>query len=121
MFAVAIGGACGAVLRYFLSQIGKNIAFPLATIGINLLGCFIAGIVFALEIQSRLKPSTIQFFKIGFCGSLTTFSTFSLDTFSLLKHGQYGLALCNISLQVILGIACVIFGFILGKWVTRMT
>ena len=82
---IAIGGWLGAVLRFLLTEyINNNISnlIPLGTLSVNVLGCFIMGCVAGL-IASKSSPMYF-FFTIGFLGSFTTMSAFSIQTFELL-------------------------------------
>ena len=101
---IAIGGAAGACLRFFLSQImlqwfGKG--FPFGTLLVNVIGSFCLGFVYALieqgQIEILLWRTTIG---IGFLGALTTFSTFSVDTLLLLQQGFWFKAGLNILLNL---------------------
>ncbi|MCV2884078.1 fluoride efflux transporter CrcB [Aestuariibacter sp. AA17] len=101
---IAIGGAAGACLRFFLSQLmlqwfGKG--FPFGTLLVNVIGSFCLGFVYALieqgQIEIVLWRTTIG---IGFLGALTTFSTFSVDTLLLLQHGYWLKGVLNILLNL---------------------
>lgn len=101
---IAIGGAAGACLRFFLSQLmlqwfGKG--FPFGTLLVNIIGSFLLGLVYTLiengQIEIVLWRTTVG---IGFLGALTTFSTFSVDTLLLLQQGFVLKGLLNIFLNV---------------------
>lgn len=101
---IALGGAAGACLRFFLSQLmlqwfGKG--FPFGTLLVNIIGSFCLGFVYALieqgQIEIVLWRTTIG---IGFLGALTTFSTFSVDTLLLLQQGLWLKGLLNIFLNL---------------------
>lgn len=102
---IALGGATGACLRYFLSQLmlqwfGKG--FPFGTLLVNVVGSFLLGFLYSLlehgHIEAALWKTTIG---IGFLGALTTFSTFTVDTLMLLQQGLWLKAGLNIVLNVI--------------------
>jgi fluoride exporter len=103
---IAIGGASGACLRYFISQIllnwlGKG--FPFATLVVNISGSFIMGLLYGLIEQGTLEVSVHRtLIGIGFLGAFTTFSTFSLDTVLLYQQGDIFKATANIFLNVLL-------------------
>ena len=86
LLLIAFGGGFGAVFRYLLTEyINNNFSnsFPLGTLAINILGCFIMGCVFGLFVS---KSSPIYYFMvIGFLGSFTTMSAFSIQTIDLLN------------------------------------
>lgn len=102
---IAIGGASGACLRFFLSQLmlqwfGKG--FPFGTLLVNIIGSFSLGLVYALiengQIEIVLWRTTVG---IGFLGALTTFSTFSVDTVVLMQQGYVLKGLLNIFLNLV--------------------
>lgn len=105
-FAIALGGALGAMSRYWLSGAVERFNgsfFPLGTFAVNLLGSFLIGmlfIVFAekLELAEQWKPLIVT----GFIGAMTTFSTFSLDVLLLFQQGHYNTALFYILSSVVL-------------------
>ncbi|WMN60053.1 fluoride efflux transporter CrcB [Pseudoalteromonas xiamenensis] len=101
---IAVGGASGACLRYFISEItikllGKG--FPFGTLLVNILGSFLMGILVGLlEKQVVSVSPTKTLIGIGFLGALTTFSTFSMDSLLLLQQGQFFKMALNIVLNV---------------------
>jgi CrcB protein len=109
--AVAVGGALGAVLRYFLggavlSRVPSR--FPIATFVINVTGSFILGLF--LTIAAERVPFSPHFrlaIAVGFIGAYTTFSTFEYETLRLAEEHGLSLALLNIILSVIIGFAAV--------------
>lgn len=111
---VAIGGASGACLRYFISQIllnwlGKG--FPFATLVVNISGSFIMGFLYGLIEQGTLEVSVYRtLIGIGFLGAFTTFSTFSLDTVLLFQQGDIFKAMANIFLNVLLCLGAAALG-----------
>ena len=86
---IGIGGAAGAILRYLLGMLPLSGDFPLATFLTNLLGAIAIGLVIGVsERFPQLPRELVLFLKTGFCGGFTTFSTFSLETLTLLEGGQ---------------------------------
>ena len=78
---VGMGGFIGAVCRYLvgLLPVKESFVFPIKTFGINIIGCFLIGIITALALKnSALDPRWILFLKVGICGGFTTFSSFAL-------------------------------------------
>lgn len=92
LIAVALGGAVGAVLRYLsgiviIRIIGRSDVLN-GTVLSNLLGCFLAGMALAwIADGAAMPPQIMLFITIGILGSLTTFSTFALETFQLMEKG----------------------------------
>ena len=109
--AVGIGGFLGSVLRYLLSEIPiKQINYPVNTLITNIIGAVIIGMVISYADNTGMRPEKLLLLKTGFCGGLTTFSTFSHETFKLIENGSLLLA----GSYVILSVACSIVGVYLG-------
>lgn len=117
---IGIGGFIGSVFRYlisgFVQKISNQYFFPVGTLAVNLIGCFLIGLLAGLS-ESRQLFSEVSraFVFIGILGGFTTFSTFGYESFSFLRDGQIFSTLLNISLHIILGILFVWFGFSLSK------
>ena len=114
---VALGGGIGACLRYLIGLIPlkEPFTFPVKTLFINLLGCFVIGVIAALAVKnSSLSPKAVLFIKTGLCGGFTTFSTFALETETLIKTGHVGLALIYIALSVVAGVGLAFAGQVLA-------
>lgn len=111
---VALGGACGASLRFYISQLVLNWlgkGFPFATLVVNITGSFVMGTLYQLIEQDLLDIHVHRtLLGIGFLGAFTTFSTFSLDTLLLLQQGDVLKAGINVLLNVSLCIAAAGFG-----------
>ncbi|MDX1977373.1 MAG: fluoride efflux transporter CrcB [Pseudanabaenaceae cyanobacterium bins.68] len=107
---VGIGGFVGSILRYLVSshiqQFTKGLDFPYGTLVVNLIGCFLIGLLSELISTDESQALVL----IGFLGGFTTFSTFSHESLNLLANGKGNLALLNISIQVIMGMAAVWLG-----------
>lgn len=114
---VALGGACGASLRFYISQLVLNWlgkGFPFATLMVNITGSFIMGLLYQLIEHEILDISVHRtLIGIGFLGAFTTFSTFSLDSLLLIQQGDLLKAALNILLNVSLCIAAAGFGLYL--------
>ena len=100
--AVGCGGALGSVCRYLLGFLPvPHEGFPFVTLGVNILGAFLIGLVIAFAGKhGGADPRWILFLQVGFCGGFTTFSTFSLESYTLIKAGQKGTAVLYIALSV---------------------
>jgi len=112
---VAFGGALGSISRYVLGTwiqtISKSIDFPYGTLVVNLIGCFVIGLLSQLaEARGVFTPESRAFIFIGLLGGFTTFSSFGNDTINLLRDGETFNALANVGANVILGLALVWFG-----------
>ncbi len=107
---IAFFGALGCVSRYYLSGWVYNIlgrSFPYGTFAVNILGAFIIGLIMEFSMRSTLIPANLRTgFTIGFLGGLTTFSTFSYETFRLLEEGEFLIASTNVLLSVL---TCLLF------------
>lgn len=102
---VFIGGGLGSVMRYFFSVAlhKTNFQLPVATLSANILSCLIFGGVIYIYEEKHLIPEPYKHLVlIGICGGLSTFSTFSYETFELVKQGLTAWALINIFVSCIL-------------------
>ena len=107
ILAVGLGGALGAVCRYLLGQVIPKLGsgFPLATFAVNLLGCFAIGLVVGIAGRhTDIDPRLILFLQTGICGGFTTFSTFSLESLTLIEEGRLAIGILYIVLSVLLGL-----------------
>jgi CrcB protein len=112
--SIAIGGAFGAMSRYWLATYVNNFSnsqFPLGIFAVNVIGSFLLGVAFIffaekIELQEQWRPVVM----IGFLGAFTTFSTFSLDALLLFQQGHYNTALLYIGGSVILSLIAVFIG-----------
>ncbi len=113
---VFIGGGLGCVLRFLFSVwINTNHIKWIPTITVNILGCFLLGTFLSLSHKDILDNHGYILLGIGFCGGLTTFSTFSLDLFKLSNDSNYTGALLYLLLTVILGYLAVVTAYHLSK------
>ncbi len=116
LFFVGTGGFLGAVGRYLLAgavyQLFPNSTFPTGTAVVNILGCFLIGLLNGLfEVRQIFGPETRLFLLMGVLGGFTTFSTFGFETLALVKSGDFLSAAMNVLVQVILGLLAVFLGY----------
>jgi len=116
---VIAGSAIGGGLRYWLSNdVYKYlpVTFPYGTLAINIIGSFILGIIIFIFDEKELLNNQVKIFlTIGFCGGFTTFSTFSLETFNLIRDSEYLFAALNIISSLLVCIAGVFLAYIISK------
>lgn len=113
---VGMGGALGAVGRYGLSLLPWRGDFPLLTLLTNLLGAVLIGFIAGLAGRGRLNASGAIFWKTGVCGGFTTFSTFSLESLTLLERGRWLLG----GSYMLLSMALCPLGAALGQRLSRL-
>ena len=117
---VGIGGFIGAVSRYavggWVHRWLNSPWFPYGTLTVNILGCFIIGIIGGLaETRQLFSPEIRLLTMVGFLGGFTTFSSFGYESLGLLRDGQFAGMLWNIGLQVVLGMLAVWLGLNLTR------
>lgn len=109
---VGLGGGIGSVCRYWVSLALPARNFPLATLAVNISGCFLIGMVFAGSVkQEGLADTWKLFLATGICGGFTTFSAFSVENLGMLQSGKTGMAFLYIIVSVVLGIAATFAGY----------
>lgn len=113
---VALGGAIGSVARFKLSgwvlQQATNWRFPLGTFVVNVIGCFIAGLLAGMAVkQDVFTPDARVFLFTGLLGGFTTFSAFGLETLLLFKRGEAGVAIANAVVSVAVGLVVAWLGY----------
>ena len=121
VLAVFLGGGAGAVLRYLTGVLALrylSVNLPAATFAVNIAGCFILGVLFAVfvdrpEVNTSLKLALTA----GFFFFLTTFSTFSFEMFEMLKNAQYLQVSVYLILSLAAGLAAVWIGVSCAKFV----
>ncbi len=112
---VGAGGFLGAILRFAVSGYFQNgSTFPVGTLAVNVIGCFMIGVLAQLmESRMGLSHEVQLLLIVGFLGSFTTYATFSNETLQLLQNSRPILSLVNVCLQLVLGLS----GVVLGRWV----
>ncbi|MBL7839850.1 MAG: fluoride efflux transporter CrcB [Cyclobacteriaceae bacterium] len=119
VFFVGLGGAAGSILRYLTSVVTLKFysaSFPVATFIVNVIGCFLAGLIFGSITQESAEAQNLKVLLLtGFCGGFTTFSAFALENVRLMNSG-------NLSTAVLYTIASIVAGLLaawLGLSITR--
>lgn len=120
---IALGGAAGAVARYWLSvNVGRRLppVFPFGTLSVNIFGAFLVGILAGILAAGKLNPGAGDLawsgLGVGFCGSFTTMSSWSLDSLRLGLDRRFGLVLANFAVTVTGCLLSVIGGYTVGGW-----
>lgn len=116
LIAIGLGGALGSILRFlasgWLQRSAKGVLLPVGTVGVNLVGCFVLGLLSGLaENRSVFTPAVRGFLMVGMLGGFTTFSTFGCETMSLVRDGEFMWALTNVGVQVVIGLMAAWFGY----------
>lgn len=115
---VMVGGSLGAVSRYGVGLLTARLwgtGFPWGTLAVNLAGCFVIGLLFALADRSRLLTPDLRLLLItGYLGALTTFSSFSLETVNAGRAGLALQSLTNILINNVGGLTLTYLGLRLG-------
>jgi fluoride exporter len=119
LLAIGSGSFLGGIARYLLSRYVQNTfisAFPFGTFIVNLIGCFLIGLLFGLSERGNLSNTELRFFlTVGFCGGFTTFSTFSNENMALLRDGSFLYFSLYAGLSVFLGLVATFGGHALTK------
>ena len=103
LLLIALGGAAGSVLRYLLGGRAQHFAphgFPLGTLFVNVVGCFLVGILVRQFMNIQTHNYLRALLVVGFCGGFTTFSTFSMETVGLIEGGKYSRVMAYIALSL---------------------
>jgi CrcB protein len=118
LILVAIGGGLGSVLRYSTSLLMQRFyphAFPVGTLLVNVLGCFLIGILIASLGKINTLQDDIRLLLVtGFCGGFTTFSAFAYENMQLMQSGQLQSAVLYIFVSVALCLLAVWIGMLIG-------
>lgn len=115
LLIIGMGGFCGAILRYLVSgglqRWSQSVAFPYGTLGVNLIGCVVIGMLTRLdEARSVLSPQMRFFIMIGLLGAFTTYSTFSNEAMNLINDRRIQSALVYVAAHVVFGLLAVLLG-----------
>lgn len=113
---VASGGIAGSLLRWQVTVLSEKLKLnPYSTIAVNTLGSFLLGATSQLTKNDVFSKQHLLLLGTGFCGSFTTFSTFSVDVVKFIEAGKYGNAFTIVALTNVFGIAAALAGVKLFK------
>ena len=117
--SIAAGGGLGAILRYSAGLLFVKrftLDFPLTTVLVNCVGSFFMGLI-VIVLMNKAPANLLlhSFLTVGVLGGFTTFSTFSLDVVSLIERGAIAQAGIYVLLSVLLSVAALFLGFIIGR------
>lgn len=118
-FLISLAAMLGANLRYWVGDWAAQrwgTAFPFCTLLINLSGSFLLGLLMTLATERyMIDPRWRTLFAVGFLGSYTTFSTYTLESMNLINQGQWGAGLLNLLGSAVLGGGMALLGIYLGR------
>ena len=119
---IALGGAIGSVCRYGLGGLAYRMfgsIFPWGTAAVNLIGSLVIGFLWGVFERGAIGPNMRMFLFIGILGGFTTFSSYTLETFSLFREGETRLAITNMMVSNIVGVAAVFIGFAIFRYMVK--
>jgi fluoride exporter len=122
-FIIGLGGAFGTLLRYVMGGLDYRFSsgvLPVSTLVVNVTGSLAIGFLWGVVDRFAFSPNFRLFIFIGILGGYTTFSTFSLETFNLMRAGEYRIALVNVALSVVLSLGAVFAGYIASKMLMNL-
>jgi CrcB protein len=114
LFIVGFGGFIGCILRYLLTLSIQNklvSVFPFGTLGVNIIGCLFIGLILGFGDIFKISFEWRLFLATGICGGFTTFSAFSIDTFEMLRQGQFLYSILYVSASFFFGLLSTFVGF----------
>jgi CrcB protein len=119
LISIAAAGAAGTLARYWLGGLvprWTGESFPWGTLVVNVVGCFLFGVVWVLaEERFLISGETRVVILVGFMGAFTTYSTFAFETGQMFRDTQWMYAFANIAAQLLLGFAGLFLGFAVGR------
>ena len=116
LLLVGFGGFVGSIARFFVSKLNLHwhfLSIPMGTLTVNILGSLIIGFIVGISAKSELiTPGFRLFLMVGVCGGFTTFSSFTLENFTLMQNGQFATVLIYTGLSILFGFLAVYLGYL---------
>jgi len=116
---IFIGGGLGASLRFIITTLTPTISnynFPLATFSINIIACFLMGLLCAIFMdKTNISPAIKLALTVGFCGGFSTYTAFSVELLEMLNSTQFLQAILYITATIIFGLVAVWMGVCFAK------
>jgi len=119
LLLIGAGGFIGSICRYLVQQFIQNklvSTFPYGTLGVNITGCFLIGLILALSLKGYVTNDWRLFLVTGICGGYTTFSAFSMESVALFRSGEMLSGFTYIAGSVLLGLLATFAGI----WFTKL-
>ena len=114
--AVLVAGVAGALARFGLSTaLARHPRFPFAVLAVNVVGSAVAGVIGGLAERAVVSADWKLILITGFCGGLTTFSTFATETVQLVMTGRWRPAVASVALNLVVGIGAAALGYALTR------
>ena len=121
---IGIGSCVGGISRYLLQQsVQKQYPYsiPLGTLSVNIIGCFIIGVIYGIASKGNLlSPEMRLLLATGFCGGFTTFSSFAYENVSMVLDGEFFYPVLYVLISVIIGFGAVHAGILFIKLISRI-
>ncbi|MEI6682188.1 MAG: fluoride efflux transporter CrcB [Bacteroidota bacterium] len=118
ILAIGAGSFIGGISRYLLSlfiQDRIDTTFPFGTLTVNILGCFLIGVVFGFADRGNMSQEWRLFLATGILGGFTTFSAFSNETVGMMRDGQFWYASSYVVSSIVLGLVATFIGIMIVK------
>lgn len=118
LLIIGTGGFIGSVFRYLVSRSVQEkfeTAFPFGTLSVNILGCFLIGVILSWSERGGITADWRMFLATGICGGFTTFSAFSNETLALMRDGQWMYAGAYVVISILSGLAATFAGYSILK------
>ncbi|MEQ9442088.1 MAG: fluoride efflux transporter CrcB [Cyclobacteriaceae bacterium] len=117
---VGLGGFLGSISRYWVGVLTSRFwvgLFPLGTFMVNMIGCFLIGLLFGWWFKGHITDSMSRLWITGFCGGFTTFSSFSYESLTLLEEGKMGVWGLYLASSILIGLLATLGGIsLIRQW-----